>query len=107
MAEKKGSSMSLAFGLCMKYGIKIMPEWTPRDAWNALYKAKKITPEQAYSEYKEKNAKRSRILKLPSKEYLKYVVQYVQFMLIKYLQSVNCYMEMIFIAIDTTRNKKR
>lgn len=69
MSEKKHSNMSLAFGLCMKYGIKIMSDWTPRDAWDALYRKKKITPEQAYAEHSEKSAKRTRTVKLPPKEY--------------------------------------
>lgn len=69
MPAKKHNSMSLAFGLCMKHGIKIKPEWTPRDAWNALYRAKKITPEQAYAEHGEKSAKRTRSIKLTPKEY--------------------------------------
>ena len=69
MSERKSNRTSLAYGLCMKYGIKIMPDWTPRDAWNALYKAKKITPEKAYADHGEKSAERSRTVRLPAKEY--------------------------------------
>lgn len=67
--KKKHGGTSLAYGLCMKYGIKIMPDWKPRDAWNALYREKKITSEQAYAEYGEKSAKRSKVMNLPKKEY--------------------------------------
>lgn len=67
--KKKHGSTSLAYGLCMKYGIKIQPDWKPRDAWNALYREKKITPEQAYDDYGEISAKRSKVMNLPKKEY--------------------------------------
>lgn len=36
--EKKvnAAATRLPFGLCEAHGIKIHPDWTPRDAWNAL-----------------------------------------------------------------------
>ena len=42
----------LPFGLCMRYGIAIGKDWTPRDAWDAL-KGKGITPDEVYSDVKK------------------------------------------------------
>lgn len=49
----------LPFGLCMKYGISLPQDATPRDAWNAL-KGKGITPEKVYKELNEKEEKKGK-----------------------------------------------
>lgn len=48
-SEKSGGhgNTKLPFGLCMRYGIEVGADWTPRDAWDAL-KGKGITPDSAF-----------------------------------------------------------
>ena len=41
----------LPFGLCLKYGIEIGADWTPKDAWEALA-GKGITPGEIYKKLK-------------------------------------------------------
>ena len=52
--QPKGSSHGntrLPFGLCIRFGIAIEPDWTPKDAWAALA-GKGITAEGAYARLK-------------------------------------------------------
>lgn len=42
----------LPFGLCMRFGIDIGKDWTPRDAWDALA-GKGITPDGAFDKLKK------------------------------------------------------
>jgi hypothetical protein len=49
MSKKKGNTR-LPYGLCKKYGIRILDGWRPRDCWAALEEKLHKTQFQIYGE---------------------------------------------------------
>ena len=56
----------LPFGLCRREGIKVDPNWTPKDAWNAL-EGKGYSAKEAYKELKETGKVAPKAPKKPTK----------------------------------------
>lgn len=53
--DTKPQSYKLPFGLCEKYGIEVIKEWTPHDAWEALRRKGYVSDvSEAYKEHYEK-----------------------------------------------------
>jgi hypothetical protein len=59
--EKPGTPLKyrMPFALCKARGIQIQPDWTPRDAWNALRGAG-VSPRYEYDKIRDKERARER-----------------------------------------------